>query len=80
MLHTITSFDGVIYEHKGNSSNKYPVMDLDRGIVAFPHSFKECHTEMKVVRHHASENLNRALLLFVTQRGWLLFCFKGPHF
>ena len=36
-------------------------------------SFKECGTV-------PSENRNRALLLFVTQRQGLPLCFKGPHF
>ena len=31
----------------------FTVMDLDRGIAEFPHSFKECRTDMKVVRHYA---------------------------
>ena len=39
-----------------------------------PHSHESCVTLCP------SENLNRALLLFVAQRQWLLLCFKGPHF
>ena len=30
-----------------------PVMDLERGTAAIPHSFKECHTDIKVVWHYA---------------------------
>ena len=29
------------------------VMHLERGIAAVPHSFKECRTDMKFVRHYA---------------------------
>ena len=28
-------------------------MDLERGIAAFPHSFKECRADMKVVQYYA---------------------------
>ena len=36
---------------------------------------------MKVVQHYAPlENRDRALLLFITQRQWLPFCFMGPIF
>ena len=31
----------------------YLVMDQELSIAAFPHSFKECRTDMKVVRHCA---------------------------
>ena len=27
--------------------------NLERSIAAFPHSFKECHTDMKAVQHYA---------------------------
>ena len=43
-------------------------MDLECGTAAFPHSFKDCRTNMKVVALCPHENLNRTLLSFVTQR------------
>ena len=57
------------------------VMDPLRGIAEFPHSFKECHTD---VRTGPSEILDNVLLLFVIQRQWLLLCLNvrgslGPH-
>ena len=55
-----------------------PVMDLERGIPAqfqiMPHRHKSCAALCP------SENLKRTLPLFVTQRQWLLLCFKDPHF
>ena len=56
-------------------------MDLESSIAVFPNRFKECRTDMKVVQHYAPlENRDRALLLFITQRQWLPFCFMGPIF
>ena len=56
-------------------------MDPERGIATFPHTFKECRTDMNVVRYYApSKNLDSVLVYFVTERGWLLLCLKGLHF
>ena len=38
---------------KGNFYEVFPVVDLERGIVAILQSFKQCRTDMKVVQHYA---------------------------
>ena len=58
----------------------YTVMDLERGIVAFPPSLKECRTDVKVVALCPSENLKRALLLFLTQRMAAIMRSRAPSF
>ena len=39
------------YKKRFDYNSTFSVMDLESGIVEFPHSFKECRTDMKVVRH-----------------------------
>ena len=57
------------------------VMDQVSSIAEFPYSFKEyCTDILSCVAQYPSENQDRALLLFVTQRRWLVLRFKGPHF
>ena len=43
------------------------VMDLERGIAAIPHSLKNA-AQTKLCETMPSENLNKALWLFISQR------------
>ena len=69
---------GVILINHNSDINS--VMDLERGIVAILHSFKECRTDIKVVWHHAPLKILIEQYCYSQLKDYGYHCFKGPYF